>query len=99
MRKLMASLALLSIVLLPVNAEAKDKKDKQRDDRSTHSDGKCKGAETCNDQDFSPSFDKSPVQDSFNPVICLPTATCNFGDGQQDTPPDQTTPQALPFRP
>lgn len=44
--------------------------------------GDCRGSEApCEDNDFSPSFDKSPVEDSFDPVICLPGSTCHF-DGQ-----------------
>jgi hypothetical protein len=34
----------------------------------------------CSDDDFSPSFDKSPVEDSFNPTICLPFAKCGEED-------------------
>lgn len=47
--------------------------------------GECRGAEgTCEDNDFSPSFDKSPVDDSFifAPVICLPGSTCHV-DGSR----------------
>jgi len=36
-----------------------------------------------------PSFDDSPVQDSFN--ICLPGSTCNF-DGQRDGEQQQPQP-------
>lgn len=35
-----------------------------------------KARAACSDDDFSPSFDKSPVEDSFNPTICLPYAHC-----------------------
>lgn len=32
----------------------------------------------CEDNDFSPNFDDSPVEDSFNPVVCLPFSSCSF---------------------
>ncbi|MCA1572367.1 MAG: hypothetical protein LC798_19105 [Chloroflexi bacterium] len=32
---------------------------------------------SCEDNDFSPSFDKSPVEDSFQITVCLPGSTCN----------------------
>lgn len=48
--------------------------------------GECRGAEgNCEDNDFSPSFQDSPVRDAFNfaPQVCLPGATCHWhGDGQ-----------------
>ena len=48
-----------------------------------------------------PSFDKSPVQDSFNLNVCLPGATCYYGepkkDGQGNQPPkDGQKPSAAP---
>lgn len=45
-----------------------------REDRSDgrDSDGKCQGARYCQDDDFSPSFENSPV------IVCLPSSTCNF---------------------
>lgn len=46
-----------------------------RNKRNSNDD--CAKAEApCSDDDFSPSFDKSPVEDSFNPHICMPFATC-----------------------
>jgi hypothetical protein len=36
-----------------------------------------------------PSFDKSPVQDSFNVEVCLPGATCHFGEKKGDQQPAQ----------
>lgn len=50
------------------------KKEKQGEDRSDgkNSRGKCENANYCDDKDFSPSFDESPV------IICLPSSTCNF---------------------
>lgn len=41
------------------------------------SDGKCQGARYCQDDDFSPSFDDSPV------YLCLPGSTCHF-DGENE---------------
>jgi hypothetical protein len=51
--------------------------------------GDCRNTEAganCEDNDFSPSFDKSPVQDSFNLVICLPMSTCNVNPPQGSQP-------------
>lgn len=31
-----------------------------------------------------PAFDKSPVQDSFNLNVCLPGATCYYGEPKKD---------------
>lgn len=48
--------------------------------------GDCRNSEgPCEDNDFSPSFDKSPVEDSFKiGPVCLPGSTCHFdGDGNQ----------------
>jgi hypothetical protein len=47
-----------------------------RSDRSDgkDSDGKCQGARYCQDDDFSPSFEDSPV------YLCLPGSTCHFGE-------------------
>jgi hypothetical protein len=74
---------------------------KKKEDRSTgkNSRGKCEKADYCDDRDFSPTFDKSPVQDSFN--VCLPGATCNYGDdkGKRDSAPEPApsdSEQALP---
>jgi hypothetical protein len=46
--------------------------------------GDCRGSEGgCEDNDFSPSFKDSPVDRSFNPVICLPMSTCHTdGSGE-----------------
>lgn len=40
----------------------------------------------CSDDDLSPSFDKSPVEDSFifEPHVCLPFSECHF-DGERDS--------------
>lgn len=45
-----------------------------REDRSDgrDSDGKCQGANYCQDDDLSPSFEDSPV------IVCLPGSTCHF---------------------
>lgn len=40
----------------------------------------------CSDDDFSPSFEDSPVRDSFNPTICLPLSRCEIdGEPQPST--------------
>lgn len=83
----------------------------RKQDRSTgkNSRGKCEGADYCDDRDFSPTFDKSPVQDSFN--VCLPGATCHYdgrdepgadqppaGEGQAAfAPPSNLDPRCAPF--
>jgi hypothetical protein len=36
----------------------------------------------CDDSDLSPSFDKSPVDHSFNPTICVMPGSCSFQGGQ-----------------
>lgn len=33
-----------------------------------------------------PSFDKSPVQDAFNLNVCMPGATCYYGDPKKKDP-------------
>lgn len=50
-------------------------RDRNGDDRSDgkNSRGKCEGAERCEDQDFSPSFDNSPI------IICIQPGACDFG--------------------
>lgn len=64
-------------------APTSHQRDRGGDDRSDgkDSDGKCQGARQCQDDDFSPSFDDSPV------ILCLPSSTCNFGGGT-DAPGD-----------
>ena len=50
-------------------------------------------------RNFCPSFDKSPVQDSFNfdPQVCLPGATCYFEDRKKNQPqPKEQKPAAEP---
>jgi hypothetical protein len=71
----------------------------------------CRGEGDCNDQrrcsgddctdnhkSFSPEFDKSPVDHSFNfsPTICMPGSTCQAGDGEKkdQQPPKDQKPQA-----
>lgn len=73
----------------PVLAKDKDR-ERQRDDRSTHSDGKCKNAENCQDNDFSPDLRDSPV------VVCLPSSTCNFGSDEEALP-SNLDPRCVPF--
>lgn len=115
MSQRLAGLALAAMLLVggagPANASYRD------------GNGRCDGREgTCNDQrhcaenegdctdnhrSFSPTFDKSPVDHSFNfsPTICLPGSTCNTGgDDQKKPPPDQgqkptslTDPRKLPM--
>lgn len=38
----------------------------------------------CSDDDLSPSFDKSPVEDSFDPTICVLPDSCRF-DGERES--------------
>lgn len=57
------------------------------DEKHKHSDCENATAE-CQDNDFSPKFDKSPVEDSFNPTICLPFARC--GQPEEDQPESET---------
>lgn len=47
--------------------------------------GDCRNTDQpCSDDDFSPRFDDSPVDHSFNPAVCLPGSTCHFqGDNAQ----------------
>lgn len=71
-----ASAALLILSFLGGGGTLSEHRGRDRgDDRSTHSDGKCKNADSCQDNDFSPDLQDSPV------VICLPNSTCNFGPG------------------
>lgn len=91
----------------PALVAKKHKDGGHKEDRSSgkNSRGKCEGADYCDDRDFSPTFDKSPVQDSFN--VCLPGATCHYdgkdqapaqGDGQQAwSPPSNLDPQCFPY--
>jgi hypothetical protein len=51
---------------------------------SCNASGDCQNTEACEDNDLSPSFQDSPVNQSFNPVVCLPMATCNFDGGQRE---------------
>lgn len=59
-----AILLSLTLVLGPTSA----------DDRSDHRNQDCEESEHCSDDDFSPSFDNSPI------IICLPESTCRFDD-------------------
>ena len=57
--------------------------------------GECTDADgTCSDDDFSPRFDDSPVDRSFNPTICLPFSRCEppRDEAPQDPPPADTMP-------
>lgn len=40
------------------------------------SDGKCQDAKACDDRDFSPTLDQSPV------IICVQPGACQFGEGE-----------------
>lgn len=95
-----ASAALLAITLLggmlsaSTVAPMRDHEKKERgEDRSTGKDsrGDCEGSRQCSDDDFSPSFDKSPV------YLCLPTATCNWGPGDGEQALDLPNLCGLPF--
>lgn len=50
-------------------------------------------------RNFCPAFDKSPVQDSFNLDVCLPGATCYYGEpkkgDQGNPPPKEQQPQSV----
>lgn len=48
--------------------------DDRRKDGSNH---KCEGADQCQDNDLSPSFDNSPI------YLCLPNSRCDFGDSEE----------------
>lgn len=72
----------------------------RRDGRCDSREGSCNDQRHCaenegdctdNHRSFSPTFDKSPVDHSFNfsPTICLPGSTCNTRDDQQNPPPGQ----------
>lgn len=74
-----------------VGTASADSRGRERQECDADREGSCNRSGDCNnsdapceDNDFSPTFDKSPVQDSFNPVICLPGATCNFDGGKGD---------------
>lgn len=87
-RRILGSLAVSAALLLsaaPAYADHGGGYDGgEYDDRR----GDCRGTEgRCEDNDFSPSFQDSPVRDAFNfsPQICLPGATCHFdGDRQRE---------------
>lgn len=61
-------------------------RDGDGDDRrkGENSRGDCEGSTNCDERDFSPTFDDSPV------VICVQPGACEFGDGEQTAlfPPD-----------
>lgn len=42
------------------------------DERGRDSRGDCEASDNCQDNDFSPDFEDSPV------IVCLPSSTCNF---------------------
>lgn len=45
--------------------------------RNGNGGGDCAKAEAeCSDDDFSPTFDKSPVEDSFNLTVCVMPGSC-----------------------
>lgn len=55
--------------------------------------GECRDAEgNCSDDDFSPRFDDSPVDRSFNPTICLPFSRCEPRQGEAEPEPAPTQP-------
>lgn len=47
-------------------------KDKGRDSR-----GDCEGSTNCDERDFSPTFDDSPI------IVCVQPGACDFGPGEQ----------------
>lgn len=57
--------------------------EREGDENTGNGSDDCSGATApCEDNDFSPAFDKSPVRDSFNPEItfCLPFSRCEVGE-------------------
>lgn len=64
-----------------------DYDDGDGDEKSGNGSGECAGATApCSDDDASPSFTDSPVEDSFNPVFCLPFSRCEFDDEEPVSP-------------
>lgn len=45
-------------------------------DHGRDSRGDCEASDNCQDNDFSPDLEDSPV------IVCLPSSTCNFGEGE-----------------
>lgn len=60
---------------LPRNAHVANRDGGDRD-RGRDSRGDCESSKQCSDDDFSPSFDESPV------YLCLPNAECHFGEDE-----------------
>lgn len=68
----------------PVATMGGDEED-NRSSKNRNGDSDCRDARAaCSDDDFSPSFDKSPVEDSFifEPHVCLPFSECHW-DGER----------------
>lgn len=83
---LMLALALPTAVAAPAYA---DNEPCSEEGACQNRSGDCRETQEgsyCSDDDLSPSFEDSPVRDSFNPVVCLPMSTCSF-DGQPKEEP------------
>jgi hypothetical protein len=86
----------LSLTVSGTSVAMADKKNEpcRGDESCQGKQGDCRDVEKgahCEDNDLSPSFKDSPVDRSFNPVICLPMSTCNFDGsrGGEEQPPSQ----------
>jgi hypothetical protein len=79
MKKLAIALFATSLVLVPGAAYADKNNEPCQGEDACQGRGDCYEAkQPCEDNDLSPSFQDSPVENSFNPVVCLPGSTCNF---------------------
>lgn len=79
-------LAFVAAALLIVGAPAQANNDEGDDNRRNGSDDCAHAKAECEDNDFSPTFDKSPVEDSFifEPTICMPYAHCDGEDPETE---------------
>lgn len=88
-RRMLVALAASAVLFLGASPAAADHDYGGGYDGGEYDDrrGDCRGTKGhCEDNDFSPSFQDSPVRDAFNfsPQICLPGATCHFEDRRPD---------------
>jgi hypothetical protein len=70
------------VLLFPIGPAYADNEPCSEEGACQNRSGDCRETEKgahCEDNDLSPSFQDSPVDHSFNPVICLPGSTCNVG--------------------
>jgi hypothetical protein len=60
--------------------------DYERDGDEKAGSSDCRDARAaCEDNDFSPEFDRSPVEDSFNPQICVMPGSCTTPPPEGET--------------